>query len=147
MSRLIAIGLMAITVLLLTACYPQDTIIHTGSGVTNVGTVTAEEVLVKVDAKMGTETFKLGIHPLGAVAPVFNAGWADFLTNVQGADLTVTLYTVVAYKGTLNNASQVVDTTTVYCPKGLLFGGCLSQIEATEKGIQVLYKEKFSKLK
>jgi hypothetical protein len=148
MSRLIAMSLMVITVLLLTACYPQDTIIRTNAGTTNVGVVTAEEVLVRVDTKIeGDTTFKLGVHPLGGVAPIFSAGWADFLDNMQGKDLTVTLHTVVMYKGTINNAAKIIDVTTITCPKGLMFSGCVSQIDATEKGIQLLYKEKHSYLK
>lgn len=144
MKRLL---LVAVATALLTGCLPPDTIIRTDSGSTNVGVVTAEEVAVRVDTNINGETFQLGVHRLGTISPMFSAGWADFLDDMQSKDLTVTLSTVVAYKGTLNSTMKLIDVTTVTCPKGLMFSGCISQIEATEKGIQLLYKEKHSFLK
>lgn len=143
MKRLIALALAAFV---LTGC-TKDTIIVSESGTVNVGVVTSETVLTRVASTVDGNTYKLGVHPLGTVGPMFASGWADFLDNMTSRDLSVTLETVVMYKGTKNSASQLIDVTTLTCPKGLMFSGCVSQIEATQKGIYLLYKEKFSYIK
>jgi hypothetical protein len=144
MKRLLFIG---ITALMLTAC-TKDVIIRGDSGVVNVGEVTAEQAVVKVTGKAHGKSYELGTYPIADVADTLGASWADVEgTAMLERDMGFKLETTVTYIGTKNTVEVLVDTTKVVCPKGFMFITCMSQLTATQDGLVLLYKEKFSYLK
>ncbi|ATW58318.1 hypothetical protein CNR37_00111 [Pseudomonas phage ventosus] len=144
MKRLLFLG---ITALLLTGC-TKDTIIHTRSAVVNVGEVTAEGVRVKVIGSTEDGEFDLGVYPIADMASSLQVGWTGVPDTVMlERDMNLNLQTLVTYIGTKNKVDKLIDVTTMTCEKGLMFGACMSRIENTQKGLMLLYKEKFSYLK
>lgn len=144
MKRLLIVGLAA---LLLTAC-SKDVIIHTKSGAVNVGEVTAEAARTKVIGYANEVEFDLGTYPTAEFATALKDGWTGVNdTDMLQRDMHVNLQTMVSYLGTKNKVDRIIDSTTLTCPKGLMFGACMSKLEATQEGLMILYKEKFSYLK
>lgn len=144
MKRILIVGL---TSLLLTAC-SNDVIIHTKSGAVNVGEVTAEAARTKVIGSVQGNEFDLGTYPTSEFATALKDGWAGVSdTDMLERDMHLDLQTMVTYRGTKNQVDRLIDTTLVVCPKGFMFGTCMSRIEATQEGLMLLYKEKFSYLK
>lgn len=144
MKRLIAL-LFATAVL--TGC-TQDVIIRTQSGAVNVGEVTAEGARVKVIGTAADQEFDLGVYPLADVASSLKDSWTGVSdTDMLQRDMDLELQTMVTYIGTKNKVDRIIDVTTVTCPRGFMFGTCMNRIEATQDGLLLLYKEKFSYLK
>lgn len=144
MKRLLFLG---ITALMLTAC-TKDVIIHTQSGAVNVGEVTAEAARTKVIGTANGNEFDLGTYPTSEFVNALKDGWTGASdTDMLERDMDINLQTMITYKGTKNTVDRLVDVTTLTCPKGFMFGTCMSRIEATQEGLMLLYKEKFSYLK
>lgn len=143
----ILIGMALSASLLLTGC-TQDVIIHTKSGAVNVGEVTAEVARTKVIGYANSVEFDLGTYPTSDIASSLQTGWTGVAdTDMLQRDMDINLQTMVTYKGTKNVVDKLIDSTTLTCPKGLMFGACMTKIEATQDGLLLLYKEKFSYLK
>lgn len=131
----------------LTAC-TNDVIIHTKSGAVNIGEVTAEVSRTKVIGSVEGNEFDLGIYPTSDFATALKEGWTGVDdTAMLQRDMQLDLQTMITYKGTKNTVDRLIDTTVITCPKGFMFGTCLSRVEATQEGLMLLYKEKFSYLK
>lgn len=145
MKRLL---LIAVTALMLSACSTDDVTIRTQSGAVNVGEVTSEAVRVKVIGGANGKEYDLGEHRISAVIPLLQNAWTGVSdTDILEADLYLETQTMVHYVGTKNEVDRLIDTTKIVCPKGFMFGTCMSHIDMAMARSLALYKEKFSYLK
>lgn len=147
MKRIGIVGVL-LGALALSAC-TQDIVIRNSSGVTVVGEVTGEYLNSRVDVGTdGMQLASIGVFSTQTILQPFKTAWGEYEgTELIEVPFEAKVSTGVTYIGTKGNATLVIDTRTIACPKGFMVGTCLSAIEDNQNEIVKLYKEKFSYLK